>query len=135
MDSRTAAHVLSEIADLLSLRAENRFKSRAYRNAAKAVLALNTDDLVPAYRSGELGRLRGIGKSTLSVIGELIETGESSYLDQLRQNVPEGVVELMQVPGLNAEKVQLIHEALGVSTVEQLEAAARDGRLTTVKGF
>ena len=135
MDSRTAAHVLSEIADLLSLRAENRFKSRAYKNAAKAVLALNTDDLVPAYRSGELGRLRGIGKSTLSVIGELIETGESSYLEQLKQNVPEGVVELMQVPGLNAEKIQLIHEALGVSTVNELEAAARDGRLTTVKGF
>jgi DNA polymerase (family 10) len=135
MDSRTAAHVLSEIADLLSFRAENRFKSRAYRNAAKAVLALNTDDLLPAYRSGELGRLRGIGKSTLGVIGELIETGESSYLDQLRQNVPEGVVELMQVPGLNSEKIQLIHEALGVSTVEQLEAAARDGRLTTIKGF
>ena len=135
MDSRTAAHVLSEIADLLSLRAENRFKSRAYKNAAKAVLALNTDDLVPAYRSGELGRLRGLGKSTLSVVGELIESGESSYLEQLKQNVPEGIVELMQVPGLNAEKIQLIHEALGVSTVEQLEAAARDGRLMTVKGF
>jgi DNA polymerase (family 10) len=135
MDSRTAAHVLSEIADLLSLRAENRFKSRAFKNAAKAVLSLNTDDLLPAYRSGELGRLRGIGKSTLGVVGELIESGESSYLEQLKQNVPEGVVELMQVPGLNAEKIQLIHETLGVSTVEELEAAARDGRLTTVKGF
>src|SRR5262245_19751934 len=135
MDSRSAAHVLSEIADLLSLRAENQFKTRAYKNAAKAVLALNTDDLRPAYKSGELGRLRGIGKSTLAVVAELIETGESTYLDQLKQNVPEGVVELLQVPGLNSEKVQLIHETLGVSTVDQLEAAARDGRLTGVKGF
>ena len=78
MDSRTAAHVLSEIAALLELRAENQFKSRAYRNAAKAVLALNADDLTPLYRSGELANVRGIGRSTLGVIGDLIENGESS---------------------------------------------------------
>src|SRR5678815_2806623 len=68
MDSRTAAHVLSEIAALLELRAENRFKSRAYRGAAKAVLALDTDDLTPLLRSGELARVRGIGRATLAVV-------------------------------------------------------------------
>ena len=135
MDSRTAAHVLSEIADLLGLNAENRFKSRAYRTAAKAVLSLNADDLGPIFRSGELAKVKGLGKSTLGVIGDLIENGESAYLAQLRQDIPEGVVDLMRVPGLNAARIQEVYEALGVATIDDLEAAARDGRLAKVKGF
>ena len=135
MDSRSAAHVLSEIAALLELRAENRFKSRAYRGAAKAVLALDADDLAPLLRSGELARLRGIGKATLAVITDLVETGESQYLEQLRLNLPDGILELMRVPGLGPEKIERLHEALGIATLDDLEAAARDGRLATVKGF
>ena len=135
MDSRTAAHVLSEISDLLGLNADNRFKSRAYRTAAKAVLSLNADDLAPIYRSGELAKVKGLGKSTLAVIGDLIENGESAYLAQLRQDVPEGIVDLMRVPGLTAARIQEVYEALGVTTMDGLEAAARDGRLAKVKGF
>src|SRR6186713_3209045 len=82
MDSRTAAHVLSEISELLALRAENRFKSRAYRTAGKAILALNADDLTPLYRSGEVAKVKGVGRATLAVIGDLIENGESTYLAQ-----------------------------------------------------
>jgi DNA polymerase (family 10) len=135
MDSRTAAHVLSEIAAFLAFRAENRFKARAYRNAAKAVLALNADDLTPLHRSGELASVRGLGRATLGVLSDLIENGESRYLEQLRQHVPEGVVDLLRVPGLTPVKIQQIHEALGVASVDELEAAARDGRLATVRGF
>jgi DNA polymerase (family 10) len=135
MDSRTAAHVLSEISELLALRAENRFKSRAYRTAGKAILALNADDLTPLYRSGELAKVKGVGRATLAVIGDLIENGESTYLAQLRQHVPEGVVDLMRIPGLTVAKVQELYEALGITSVDELEAAARDGRLAKVKGF
>lgn len=135
MDSRSAAHVLSEIADLLELRAENRFKTRAYRTAAKAVLALDTDDLTPLLRSGELAAVKGVGSATLAVIADLVENGESRYLEQLRMNVPDGLLELMRVPGLSPEKVQQIHDTLGVTSIDELEAAARDGRLVTVKGF
>ena len=135
MDSRTAAHVLSEIAALLELRSENRFKSRAYRGAAKAVLALDTDDLAPLVKSGELAKVRGIGKATLGVIADLVETGESSYLEQLRTDLPEGIIELMRVPGLGPEKIERLHETLGIRSLDDLEAAARDGRLAAVRGF
>ena len=135
MDSRTAAHILSEIAALLELRAENRFKSRAYRGAAKAVLALDTDDLTPLLRSGELAKVRGIGRSTLAVVTDLVETGESRYLEQLRLDLPDGILDLMRVPGLGPEKIERLHEALGIASLDDLEAAARDGRLATVKGF
>src|SRR5690242_11766132 len=135
MDPRSAAHVLNEIAALLELRAENRFKSRAYRGAAKAVLALDTDDLTPLLRSGELAKLRGIGPATLAVIADLVDEGESRYLEQLRLDVPDGMLELMRVPGLGPEKIERLHETLGIASLDDLEAAARDGRLATVKGF
>ena len=135
MDSRTAAHVLSEIAALLELRSENRFKSKAYRGAAKAVLALDADDLAPLVKSGELAKLRGIGKATLGVITDLVETGESSYLEQLRANLPAGIIELMRVPGLGPDKIERLHETLGIASLDDLEAAARDGRLAAVRGF
>jgi len=135
MDSRTAAHVLSEIAALLELRAENRFKSRAYRGAAKAVLALDADDLTPLLRSGELARVRGIGPATLGVLTDLVETGESRYLEQLRLDLPDGILDLMRVPGLGPEKIERLHETLGIASLDDLEAAARDGRLAAVKGF
>lgn len=135
MDSRSAAHVLSEIAALLELRAENRFKSRAYRGAAKAVLALDTDDITPLLRSGELARIRGIGPATLAVLTDLVESGESRYLEELRLDLPDGILELMRVPGLGPEKIERLHEALGIATLDDLEAAALDGRLATVKGF
>ena len=135
MDSRSAAHVLSEIADLLELRAENRFKTRAYRGAAKAVLGLDTDDLTPMLRSGQLAKVKGVGSATVAVITDLVENGESRYLEQLRMNVPDGLLEMMRVPGLSPEKVQQIHDTLGVASIDDLEVAARDGRLAKVKGF
>lgn len=135
MDSRTAAHVLSEIAALLELRAENRFKSRAYRTAARSVLALDSDDLTPLYHSGELASVSGVGPATLAVVRDLIEHGESRYLEQLRANVPQGILELLRVPGLTPDRIQRIHDSLGVASLDELEAAARDGRLATVRGF
>src|ERR671939_2095069 len=105
MDPRTVAYVLTQIADLLELRGgENRFKARAYRRAARAVLDVESDDLRPLYRSGELAQVRGVGPSILGVIGELLERGESRYLERLREGTPAGLLELLRVPGLGLAK-------------------------------
>ncbi|HKO15401.1 MAG TPA: helix-hairpin-helix domain-containing protein [Gemmatimonadaceae bacterium] len=135
MDSRTAAHTLSQIAAYLELQGENRFKSRAYQLAARGLRNLGADDLAPLYRSGELGQVPGLGPATLAVIGDLIETGESRYLEQLRQSTPEGLLALLRVPGLGPEKIHKIHRELGVQTVEELEEAARSGRLSAIPRF
>jgi len=132
MDSRTAAHVLSRIAAYLELKGESAFKSRAYEGAAKEIRALSVDDLAPLYRSGELGKIRGLGPATLAVIGDLVETGESRYLEQLEAAVPKGMIEMLDVPGLSAARIRQIHEALSIESVEELEAAATDGRLAKV---
>jgi DNA polymerase (family X) len=135
MDPRTAAHVLGQIAAHLELRGESTFKSRAYEQAATALLGIGTDDLAPLYRRGELARVRGLGPATLSVVRDLIETGESSYLEQLRATTPSGLLELMRVPGLGTARIHTLHEALGVDSIESLEQAIRDGRVAKLPRY
>src|ERR1700716_1658704 len=135
MDSRTAAHVLSQIGALLEAKGDQKFKARAYAGAARALVALDTDALLPILESGELIKTPGIGPATLSVIRELVETGESSYLSRLREGMPQGLLDLMRVPGLGVAKIQLLHEALGVETVEDLERVAQNGQLAALPRF
>ena len=135
MDSRSAAHVLQRIAAYLELAGANRYKSRAYYTAGRSLLALGADDLAPLLRSGELARVRGLGPATISVVRDLVETGESSYLEQLRAEMPEGLLELMSVPSLSIEKIRKLHTEAGISSLAELEAAAQDGRLAKVKGM
>jgi len=135
MDSRTAAHVLSQIGALLNVKGEQKFKARAYAGAARSLISLDTDDLAPLLRSGELADTPGIGPATLSVVRELVETGESSYLNQLREGIPAGLLDLLRVPGLNTARVQLIHETLGVESLEDLERVAQNGELAKLPKF
>jgi DNA polymerase (family 10) len=135
MDSRTAAHVLSQIGALLNVKGEQKFKARAYAGAARSLIALDTDDLAPLLRSGELADTPGIGPATLSVVRELVETGESSYLNQLREGIPAGLLDLLRVPGLNTARVQLIHDTLGVESLEDLERVAQNGELAKLPKF
>lgn len=86
-------------------------------------------------RSGELAQLRGLGPATLAVVRDLAESGESRYLEQLRQTMPEGLLELMRVPGLSTEKIHKLHAELGIASLAELEAAAQDGRLARIKGM
>jgi DNA polymerase (family X) len=135
MDSRTAAHVLSQIGALLNVKGEQKFKARAYAGAARSLIALDTDDLAPLLRSGELADTPGIGPATLSVVRELVETGESSYLNKLREGIPAGLLDLLRVPGLNTAKVQLVHDTLGVETLDDLERVAQNGELAKLPKF
>src|SRR5688572_16436429 len=135
MDPRTAAHALTRIAALLELRGENRFKTRAYLQAARAISALETDDLGPLLRSGALEAVPGLGPATLSVLRELVEHGDSSYLERLAHDTPEGLIEMLRIPGLGTAKIHAIHAGLGIETVQELTQAAVDGRLASLKGF
>ena len=135
MDPRTVAHALTRIAAFLELRGESTFKCRAYEQAARSVAALDTDDLAAMDRNGTLALTPGLGKATLSVVRDLIETGESRYLAELQADLPPGMPVLLKVPGLAVAKVHLLHEQLGIDSVDALETAAHDGRIAGVKGF
>jgi DNA polymerase (family 10) len=126
------AHVLSQIAAYLELKGENKFKIRAYEGAARGLLALSVDDVAPLYDSGELGKVRGLGPATLAVVRDLIETGESTYLEQLRESMPAGMLDMLRVPGMSPQRIHKVYDELQIQSVEELEAAAHDGRLTKI---
>lgn len=135
MDPQVAAHRLTEIALLLEVRGENPFKSRAFVHAARTIGELDEEDIAPLVRSKAIAKLPGIGATTLAVLADLVETGESSYLESLKDSTPEGLVEMMRIPGLGPTRIHRLHEGLGIETVADLEAAARDGRIAKLSGF
>jgi DNA polymerase (family X) len=134
MDKHGARLVLEQIAACLELKGENPFRVRAYENAARA-LAGYPGDLAQGLASGEIAEIRGIGQGTLEIVRELVTTGRSSVLDELREQVPPGLVEMLKIPGLGVAKVRQIHEALHLETLSDLEAAAADGRLAALPRF
>lgn len=135
MDPRTAAAALTRIAELLELRGDNPFKTRAYHNAARALSGLDLDDLGPALQGGTLETVPGLGPGTLAVVRDLAERGESRLLNELAAETPPGLTELLRVPGLGTAKIHQVHAALGITSLDDLEAAAADGRLASLKGF
>lgn len=135
MTPQLAAERLSEIATLLEVRGENPFKVRAFAHAARTLLGITEPDIAPLVRSGDIGKLPGIGQTTLGVLTELVATGDSEYLDLLRETTPEGLVEMLRIPGVGPSRIHRLHEGLGIETVAELEAAARDGRLAALAGF
>jgi DNA polymerase (family 10) len=132
-DRKQFAGALDEISRYLEVGEGNRFKARAYANAARVVERIEMP--IDAFIStGEIDRTPGIGKATGGVIREIAGTGRSSYLESLRQEYPEGLFALARVPGLGPARVAALHD-LGISSIEELERACRDGTLSKVKGF
>jgi len=133
-DKFAIAAALQEIGTLLELKGGEYFKARAYKAGARSVAEL-TEDLGKLIAQNRLTFVKGIGQGLAMQIAELYTKGQSSLLNQLRSEMGPGIVELTAVPGLSVKKVQLLHEALGITTVEQLKAAAEAGKLRDIKGF
>jgi DNA polymerase (family 10) len=134
MDKFAIAAALQEIGTLLELKGGQYFKARAYKNGARSVAEL-TQDLGRLIRENRLTFVKGIGYAIAKQIEELYTAGESTLLKKLRAELPPGIIELANVPGLSVTKVERLHQALGITTVEQLKAAAEAGKVRDVKGF
>ncbi|GGH83739.1 DNA polymerase (family 10) [Pullulanibacillus pueri] len=131
MNKKQIIKALEQIAIYLELKGENPFKISAYR---KAAMALENDDRSMAQIE-EPGKLKGIGKGTAQVIHELLETGESALLNQLKEEVPEGVLTLLKLPGLGGKKIAKLYQTLGVIDLETLKQACIDEKVQTLEGF
>jgi DNA polymerase (family 10) len=135
LDKFGIAAALQEIASLQELKGgDNRFKARAYRSGARAIAGYS-GDIGEVITQNELTGIRGIGNALASQITQLYTTGKSSVLETLREEFPPGVLELTAVPGLTLSKIRTLHEALGITSVDELKAAAEAGLLRNVKGF
>jgi DNA polymerase (family 10) len=134
MDRFEIAGALREIGALLELEGENPFKVRAYDTGARALEGLQ-EDLGTLVAEQRLTEVPGIGEALAAKISSLHRTGRSETLDKLRARHPPGILELLRVPDLGPKKIAALHAALGVGSLDELEAACRDGRVAGVKGF
>ena len=135
LDKFAIAAALQEISALLELKGGvNRFKARAYQTGARAVAAI-AGDIGRALSENRLTSVPGIGNALASQIRQLHLTGTSSVLDKLKEEFPPGIIELSRVPGLSTTKVAKLHEALGVTSIAELQAAAAAGKVRDVPGF
>jgi DNA polymerase (family 10) len=134
MTREELASALDEIGLLLELQGANPFKTRAYQSAARTVRALEVEPAI-WIESGEMPRTRGIGKALSEKITTLVETGSLPYLEDLRTEVPKGLLEWLQVPGLGPRKARSIYQALEISTLGELEYACKENRLRDLEGF
>jgi DNA polymerase (family 10) len=128
------AKLFNEIADLLEIKDENVFKIRAYRRAAMNLESLTEEIEAVAGRRG-LTEIAGIGKDLAAKIEQALETGRIDYLDELRKEIPRGVVELMVIPGVGPKTAKLLFEKLHVESVERLETLAQEGKLLGLPGI
>ncbi len=133
MDNLAIARVLGEIGDLLEIKNGNPFKIRAYRNAADTITHLG--DPVATLPAAERLRLPAVGKDLAAKIAELIDTGVCQYHQELLQEFPPTVLDLLRLQGVGPKTVALLYYTLGIKSLDDLESAARDGRIRELKGM
>ena len=129
MQNQQIAALFNEVADLLEIQGANTFRVRAYRNGARTLegLTVSVADLL-ATPGGGLESLDGIGKDLASKIKVAVETGQIPQLEELRQQVPHGVVEMLRISGLGPKKVAVLFRELGIQSLAQLKEACEAGK-------
>ncbi len=136
MENVDVARLFQQLADLLELRGDNPFRIRAYRTAARTIESMPKRVAEIVARDGKaLAELPGIGKDLAGKICEIVHSGHCGVLDELLGEVPKGLIDVMNVPGLGPKRAKALHDVLHVSTLADLERAARGGKLTTVRGI
>jgi len=129
------ARTFEDIADLLEIKGENPFRIRAYRNAARTVMGLQAEAAELLARGKDLTELPGIGADLAAKIADLATTGTTGLLDELRQEFPPGLIELLRVPALGPKRVALLHKKLKVRDLATLKAAVEAGKIAKLGGF
>jgi DNA polymerase (family 10) len=128
------AEAFEELASLYELDGAVVYRVVAYRNAAKAIREAGVS-VAELARQGRVDQLAGVGKTIAEKIDVLLETGSIPSADKLKKRIPSGLIAITRIPGLGPKRAKLLHEHLGVSSLEELRAAAEQGRLKDVPGF
>ncbi len=134
MRNDEVGRVFARIADLLELKGDTGFRTRSYQRAARAIehWAVPVEQVA---RQGDLTEIPGVGNAIAKKVQELVDTGRLEYFERLAAEFPPGIEQLLAVPGIGPKTALMIAQALGVSTTEDLEAAAQDGRLAALPRF
>jgi DNA polymerase (family 10) len=129
------ADIFEQLADLLEIREENPFRIRAYRNAGRFIRG-HARSMAELVESGaDLAALPGIGEDLARKIATIVRTGKLPLLERMRAKVPAPLVEMTRIEGLGPKRAKALYEALRIRSLEDLERAARSGRIREIKGF
>ena len=128
------ARIFNEIGDMLEILGEVVYKAVAYRRVADSVERY-PDDVAALYRRGDPPKLPGAGAALTAKLAELAETGRLEYHERLRAQVPDGLLDILRVPGVGPKTVRLLNAELGIDSLDALRAAAEGGQLRAVKGL
>ena len=121
MDNREVAWILLEIGKMVELRGDSKYAGQSYKRAAR--LMERSKPILQLINENKLQTLEGVGDKIAGNITEMVRQGHSSKLDRLREQVPEGVREIAEIPNISSQKAHLLHKELGIDTVDKLEKA------------
>lgn len=117
------------------LGSEHRFRVMAYDGATRTISNLKDDISVYAPSIKELDKLKGIGVSIARKIQEYLSTGKIKTFEKLKKQVPQGLLELMDINGFGPATIRTLHEKLGITNREEMIEALQSGKLEDLRGF
>jgi DNA polymerase (family 10) len=129
MKNSEVAKVFQDIADLLELKGENVFKIRAYQKAARAIEHYPRELKVMIDGGEDLQSIPGVGEAIAKKTTELITTGKLGYYENLKAEFPQGITNLLAIPGIGPKTANKLSDELGISSVDELERAIKDGQV------
>ncbi len=134
MKNREVVKLLQEIGQLLELKGENPFRVRSYEKAAQNIASL-TEAIEEFVSEDKLETIPGVGEGIANKIKEYLETGKLKYFEELKRDFPEGLLEIMSVPGVGPKTAKTLYDKLKIKNLEQLEKAAKEHHLSDLQRF
>ena len=134
MNNRQLADTFTLIANLSEIKGEVIYVTLAYRKASESLMTLGRE-ASEYWKEGKLKEIPGVGKAIAEKIDELLTTGKLEFLEKLKKEIPPSLADWLQVPGLGPKKIALIWKTLGITTLAELETAAKDGKLRGLPGM
>jgi DNA polymerase (family X) len=133
MTNAEVAKVFDEIADLLEMKGENQFKIRAYRQAARTIKKLPSEVERMVRNGDSLQDIPGVGEAIAKKIDDLVKTGHVKVHDELRTEFPQGVLDILAIPGVGSRTAMRLYTELGVKSIAELEQAIKEGRVASMQ--
>ena len=134
MKNKELADLFERMADILELKGENPFKTNAYRKASRIIGDL-TQDIEVIADQGELKDIPGIGEGLAQKVMEYLKTGKVSKFEEVRKDVSDELIAMMDIPGIGPKTLSMIHKEKGINSLSQLEKAVEDGSLVGLPGI
>jgi len=134
MKNAVLSELFDQMADIMEILGEDRFRINSYRKVAR-IIGDTPTDVEALLATGDLANMPGIGKSSLAKIEEFVKTGTIKAHQELLAKIPQSLLEILTVPGMGPKGTKVVYEKLNVTNITRLKAALRNGSVAELPGF